>query len=214
MIRALVADDHGVVRSGIRRILEEGGVVVVAEAGNGAQAVELAGRVTPDVALIDLTMPGLTGIETIQQLRAASSRTRVLVLTAHNDVAYLRAAFEAGAYGFVTKESADVELLNAVQVVASGHEYVHPSMGAALARSPLDGEASRLSGPGGTLSERELEVLRELALGQTNAEVAERLFLSVRTVENHRAHIFQKLGVSTRAELVKKAIQAGLLSAG
>jgi two-component system response regulator NreC len=214
VIRALVADDHGVVRSGIRRILEEGGVTVVGEAATGAQAVELAGKLTPDVALVDLSMPGLSGIETIEQLRAASPRTRVLVLTAHNDVGYLRAAFEAGAYGFVTKESADIELLNAVQVVASGHEYVHPSMGAALARSSREAGAGGLSGPGGVLSERELEVVRQLALGQTNAEVAEKLFISVRTVENHRAHVFQKLGVTTRAELVKKAIEAGLLTPG
>ena len=211
MIRALVADDHGVVRSGIRRILESGGVEVVAEAATGGEAIELARALQPDVALMDLSMPGLSGIDSISQLRAASPGTRVLVLTAHNDVGYLRAAFEAGASGFVTKESADDELLAAVATVAADREYVHPSMGAALPRSAREKDAGVMGGPGGILSERELEVVRELALGQTNAEVAAKLFLSVRTVENHRAHIFQKLGVNTRAELVKRAIEAGLL---
>ncbi|MHB8510282.1 MAG: response regulator [Candidatus Dormibacteria bacterium] len=211
MTRVVIADDHGLVRSGMRRILEAGGILVVGEAANGEEAIDLASRLKPDVILVDLHMPGRPGIDCIRPLLEATPGARVLVVTAHNDVGYLRAAFDAGASGFVTKESADDELLAAVHTVAQGGDYVHPSMGAALARNARESRAGHLAGPGGALSEREVEVVRELALGETNAEVAARLFLSIRTVENHRAHIFQKLGVSTRAELVKRAIDAGLL---
>ncbi|MEO5678938.1 MAG: response regulator transcription factor, partial [Acidimicrobiales bacterium] len=145
---------------------------------------------------------------TAEVLRA-SPATRVLVLTVHDDIAYLRSAFAAGAAGYLVKEAADVELVQAVRQVAAGKQYVHPSLGAALLAP--DAPPARLGGPGGDLSDRELEVLRMIALGLTNAEIGERLYVSVRTVETHRSHIHQKLNVRNRAELVRRAREAGLL---
>ena len=205
-----LCDDHGIVRSGLRRILAaEEDLVVVGEAGTIRDAIVLAAAVCPDVFVMDLSLPDGSGIAGTAAVRKASPATRVLVLTVHDDVAYLRRAFEAGADGYVIKEAADMELVHAVRQVASGHQYVHPTLGAAL----LVPEAppARLGGPGGALSEREAEVLRFIALGSTNSEIAERLYVSVRTVETHRAHIQQKLDIRTRAELVRFAREAGLL---
>ncbi len=209
-VRVALCDDHGVVRSGLRRILEaEDDLEVVGEAGTAAEATSLARAERPDVFVMDLGLPDASGITATTEVRKASPATRVLVLTVHDDVAYLRRAFEAGADGYLIKEAADIELVQAVHQVASGHQYVHPSLGAALLAP--DAPSARPAGPGGELSEREVEVMRCIAVGLTNAEIAEQLFVSVRTVETHRAHIQQKLDVKTRAELVRYARQAGLL---
>lgn len=213
LIRVALCDDHGVVRSGLRHILQaEADIEVVGDAGTAEEAVEIARSERPDVFVMDLGLPGTGGIAATRQIRAASPSTAVLILTVHDDVGYVRNAFEAGAVGYLVKEAADVELVQAVRAVAAGGQYVHPSLGAAL----LAPEASlpRLGGPGGQLSEREQEVLRLIALGLTNAEIGGRLYVSVRTVETHRAHIHRKLDLRTRAELVGFAREAGLLEDG
>lgn len=209
-VRVALCDDHGIVRSGLRRIIDaEADLEVVGEAANIAEAVILADRERPDVFVMDLGLPDGSGITATAEVRKASPVTRVLVLTVHDDIAYLRRAFEAGADGYMVKEAADVELVQAVRQVASGSQYVHPTLGAALLAP--DAPPARVGGPGGELSQRESEVLRSIALGLTNAEIAERLYLSVRTVETHRAHVQQKLDIRSRAELVRFARETGLL---
>ena len=158
---------------------------------------------------MDLGLPGASGIAATAGVRQASPDTRVLVLTADNDVVYLRRAFAAGASGYLLKEAADIDLVQAVRTVASGRQYVHPTLGAAALHMGAD--ADRPAGPGGQLSERELEVLRGIARGHTNAEIAAALHASVRTIETRRAHIQQKLGTCTRGELVERARSAHLL---
>lgn len=211
-IRIALCDDHAVVRSGLRRILEaEPDLEVVGEAGSAAEAVEVATDAQPDVFVMDLGLPDRNGIAATADVCAVSPATRVLVLTVHDDVAYLRRAFEAGAAGYLVKEAADVEMVQAVRQVAAGKQYVHPTLGAALLAP--DAATARPAGPGGELSEREVEVLGLIANGLTNAEIAERLYVSVRTVETHRSHIHQKLNIRTRAEIVRVAREAGILEA-
>lgn len=209
-IRIALCDDHAVVRSGLRHILDaEDDFDVVGEAGTAAEAVAVARETQPDVFVMDVGLPDRSGIVATADVCKESPSTRVLVLTVHDDVAYLRRAFEAGAAGYLLKEAADVELIQAVRQVASGRQYVHPVLGAALLAP--DAPAARPAGPGGELSEREAEVLALIARGLTNAEIASQLYVSVRTVETHRSHIHQKLNVRTRAELVRAARDAGLL---
>lgn len=209
-IRVALCDDHAVVRAGLRLVLEsEGDLVVVGEAGTAEAAVELARRVQPDVFVMDVGLPDASGIAATARVREASPATRVVILTVHDDVAYLRRAFDAGADGYLVKDAADVDLVHAVRTVAGGRQYVHPTLGAELLEAA--GGAPRVRGPGGELSEREVDVLRLVALGHTNAAIATELYISVRTVETHRAHIAQKLGARSRAELVEAARQAGLL---
>ena len=210
VVRIALCDDHAVVRSGLRRILDaEDDLEVVGEASTVKEAIALATETRPDVFVMDLGLPDGSGITATADVGRVSPATRVLVLTVHDDIAYLRRAFEAGAMGYLVKDAADVELVHAVRQVAGGHQYVHPTLGAALLAP--DAPAARLAGPGGELSEREIEVLQLIAWGLTNAEIAERLFVSIRTVETHRAHIHQKLNVHTRAELVRLARGANLL---
>ena len=209
-VRVALCDDHAVVRSGLRRILEaEADLEVVGEAGSVKEAVALAADSRPDVIVMDLGLPDGSGINATAEVLRVSPATRVLVLTVHDDIAYLRRAFEAGAVGYLVKEAADIELVLAVRQVASGKQYVHPALGAALLAP--DAPPARVGGPGGELSDRELEVLRMIALGLTNAEIGERLYVSVRTIETHRSHIHEKLNVRNRAELVRRARAAGLL---
>lgn len=211
LVRVALCDDHAIVRSGLRRILDaEHDLEVVGEASSNREAVVLACAERPDVFVMDVGLPDGSGITGMAEIRKASPGTRVLVLTVHDDVAYLRRAFEAGADGYMVKEAAAVELVQAVRQVASGRQYVHPSLGAALLAP--DAPPARPGGPGGDLSEREGEVLRLIASGLTNAEIAERLHVSVRTVETHRAHIHQKLDIRSRAELVRFARATGLLN--
>jgi two-component system response regulator NreC len=209
-IRIALCDDHAIVRSGLRRILEaEPDLEVVGEAASAEQAIDVARETLPDVFVMDVGLPDRNGIAATADVCEVSPSTKVLVLTVHDDVAYLRRAFEAGAVGYLVKEAADIELVQAIRQVARGKQYVHPTLGAALLAP--DAATARPAGPGGELSEREVDILRLIANGLTNGEIAERLFVSVRTVETHRSHIYQKLDVRTRAEVVRIARQGGLL---
>jgi two-component system response regulator NreC len=208
-IRTVIVDDHAVVRSGLRLVLEnESDIEVVAEAADARTAVFEARAHHPDVILLDVVMPGRSGIEAIPDLLEESPESKVLVLSMQDDPAYVREAFGAGASGYVLKEAADAEVVAAVREVAGGERYVHPALGARLVVADAEERVRAEEDP---LSEREHEILRLLALGHTNQEIAGRLFLSVRTVETHRAHIMQKLRISTRAELVRYALERGML---
>ncbi|HET9115967.1 MAG TPA: response regulator transcription factor [Gaiellaceae bacterium] len=208
-ISVLIVDDHTLVRSGLRLLLEaEAGLVVEDEAADAEQAIRLARLHKPDVVLLDVVLPGRSGIEAAPEILAAAPRARILVLSMQDDPSYVRQAFAAGASGYLLKEAADDELVQAVREVAAGNRYVHPALGARLAAAEAEARARAEADP---LSEREREVLRLLALGHTNQEIAKLLFISVRTAETHRAHVMQKLRLSTRAELVRYAIRQGLL---
>jgi two-component system, NarL family, response regulator NreC len=210
-IRIVLADDHVVVRSGLRMVLERaGGFEVVSEAGDTDAALRTVLGHKPAILVLDLNMPGeLTSLEAIPRVQEVSPATRVVVLTMQDDPEFARRALRAGAAGYVLKEAADDELVEAVRRVATGGTYLNPRLGAMLAAAPPEP-----SGPPDDLTDREVEVLRLIALGHTNAEIAQHLFLSVRTVESHRAHIQQKLGRSTRAELVRYALDHGFVGSG
>ena len=208
-IRVLIADDHAVVRAGLRLLLDAADEIeVVGEAGSGEEAVRLARSLNPDVLLMDVVMPGMSGIEATRPALEAAPGAKVLVLSMQDDPHYVREAFEAGASGYVLKEAADTEVVQAVREVASGNRYVHPTLGARLIAAEAEARRKADSDP---LSDREREVLRLLALGHTNQEIAKMLYISVRTAETHRSHIMTKLRLSTRAELVRHAILEGLL---
>ena len=208
-IRVLVVDDHAVVRAGLRRVLDaEADIETVAEAANVERAVFEALEAKPDVVLMDVVMPEKTGIEGMPALLQALPEVKILMLSMQDDPQYVREAFEAGASGYVLKEAADTEVVDAVRAVASGERYVHPALGARLIAAESEERKRAESDP---LSEREREVLRLLALGHTNQEIAALLYISVRTAETHRAHIMQKLGLSSRAELVRYALDHGLV---
>jgi two-component system response regulator NreC len=201
----VLADDHTVVRSALRMLLEaESDFEVVAEAGDAETAVRYVRGHKPTVLILDLNMPGRSSLEAIPDIKEASPATEIVVLTMQNEPAFARKALQAGVRGYVLKEAADGELVQAVRSAAAGDTYLQPALGARLAAEPD-------SQQGDGLSERESEVLRLIALGHTNAEVAERLYLSIRTVESHRAHIQQKLRLSSRAELVQYALENGMV---
>ena len=208
MIRVLIVDDHALVRTGLHLLLDrESDIEVVAEAGDGDAGVRAARLEKPDVVLLDVAMPGRGGIEACADIIQAS-KGRVLMLSMQDDPSYVREAFAVGASGYMLKEAADTELVQAVRQVAEGGRYVHPTLGARLAQAEVEAARRTENDP---LSEREREVLRLLALGHTNQEIAKTLFISVRTAETHRAHIMQKLGLGTRAELVRYALANNLL---
>jgi two-component system response regulator NreC len=208
-IRVLIVDDHAVVRSGLRLLLErEDDLEVVAEAGTADEGVRAARLEKPDVVLLDVVMPGRSGLEAAPEILDAAKNARVLVLSMQDDPTYVREAFAAGASGYLLKEAADAELVQAVRDVAAGGRYVHPTLGARLAQAEVEAARREADDP---LSDREREVLRLLALGHTNQEIAKQLYISVRTAETHRAHIMQKLGLGTRAELVRYALANGML---
>jgi two-component system response regulator NreC len=210
--RVLIVDDHAVVRSGLRLLLDaEDDIEVVGEAGDTRTALFEARALKPDVILMDVVMPGSSGIEATQSVLNEAPDTKVLMLSMQDDPQYVREAFSAGASGYVLKEAVDAEVVGAVREVAAGGRYVHPELGARLIHADAEERARVEADP---LSDREREVLRLLALGHTNQEIASMLYLSVRTVETHRAHIMQKLRLSTRAELVRHAMEQGLLEEG
>ena len=216
-IRVIIAEDHAVVREGTRQLLErEADLEVVGEAADGAQAVALVERLRPDVAIMDISMPVMTGIEATQRIKASHPNTAVLMLTAYDDDQYVFALLEAGAAGYLLKDVPSAEVVRAVRSVYAGEPVLHP----AIARKVLArfaGLAGRAQAPHAArdgevlLTDREQEVLRLAACGLSNAEIAARLYLSIRTVQVHLSHIFNKLGVGSRTEAVIAGLRSGLL---
>jgi two-component system, NarL family, response regulator NreC len=203
-ITIVLADDHAVVRSALRMLLEaEEGFQVVAEAGDADSASRYVLGHKPAVVVLDLNMPGRPSLDVVPEMKERSPGTEIVVLTMQDDPAFARQAMQAGVRGYVLKEAADAELVQAVRMAAGGRVYLQPELGARIASEP--------AGPAGDLTDREIEILRLIALGHTNAEIAAKLYLSVRTVESHRANIQRKLGVGTRSELVRFAIDKGLI---
>ncbi len=212
-IRVLLADDHAVLRAGLRLLLTgQNEFEVVAEASTGSDALSSAEKMQPDLILLDLSMPGLGGMDVLPTLRRMVPSTKILILTMHDDPQYLRQALRHGASGYVLKKAADAELISAIRSVLRGELYVHPSMTRVLLEDILP-EAKSFSADltWASLSEREQEVLKMVALGHTSAEIADQLSLSAKTVETYRARGMEKLGLRTRAALVKFALQEGLI---
>ncbi len=204
-IRIVIADDHAVVRRGLRTLLDdEPDFEVVAEADDAETARRYVHGHHPDVLVLDINMPGGSSLETVPAIRAQSPETQIVILTMQNEPAYARQAMRAGVLGYVLKEAADAELVEAVRRAAAGDIYMNPRLGARVAAEPPPG-------PPDGLSERQVEVLRMIALGHTNVEIADELYLSVRTVETHRANIQQKLQLGSRSELVLYALERGLV---
>ena len=209
MTRVLIVDDHAVVRSGLKLVLDaDEEIEPVGEAGTARDAIFEARSLKPDVILLDVVMPDRSGLDISPTLLHENPDTKILVLSMQDDPRYVREAFDAGASGYVLKEAADSEVVAAVREVAGGGRYVDPELGARLVAAE---SAERKRAEEDPLSEREGEVLRLLALGHTNQEIAKQLYISVRTAETHRAHIMQKLRLSSRAELVRYALDRGLL---
>jgi two-component system response regulator NreC len=212
--RILLADDHAVLRSGLRLLLEsQPGLSIVGEAATGTEALNLAEKLQPDLILLDLSMPHLGGLDALPVLKQIVPTARILILTMHDDVQYLRKAIQGGASGYILKKAADVELLSAIRTVSQGEMYVHPSMTKTLLEDllPNSGDSTEKD-QWDSLSEREQEVLKMVALGHTSAEIAEKLNLSAKTVETYRARGMEKLGLRTRAALVRFALKNGLIS--
>jgi two-component system, NarL family, response regulator NreC len=203
VIRALLVDDHQIVRSGVRLVLEATGrFEIVGEAGGVGEALERARLLRPDVVVLDLTLRDGSGLDAIAELREAGAR--VVILSMQDEPAYARRAFELGAQGYVVKDAADEELADAIDAVLADRIYVYPAIAARLV----------MPEPEDDLSERERQILRLIALGYTNQEIAGQLFLSVRTIEAHRRHILDKLRLSTRAELVRYALERRIVEIG
>ena len=203
----VIADDHTVVRQGLRMLIDaDDALQVVAEAGTLGDAERLTRAHRPAVLVLDLNLHGESGLDAIPRLRENCPETAIVVLTMQDDPGFARQALQSGALGFVLKEAADEELLQAIHLAAGGENYLNPRLGARLAAAP-----AQPAGPPDDLTDRELEILRLIALGHTNTEIAQQLFLSTRTVETHRAHIQQKTRRSTRAELVRYALEHGLI---
>jgi two-component system response regulator NreC len=216
-IRLLLADDHAVLRSGLRLLLNaEPDMEVVGEAGDGAEALERSLKLQPDVVLMDITMGGMSGLAATRAIRDRLPQTKVLVLTMHNDEEYLRQMMEAGATGYVVKRAADTELAVAIRAVHRGEVFVYPSLTKVLLGDLLrkPGEERAQQDSYDLLSEREKEVLRLVALGHTNKQIASELYLSVKTIETYRGRMMRKLGLKSRAGLVRYALRKGLLDDG
>jgi two-component system, NarL family, response regulator NreC len=204
-IAVVLADDHVVVRSALRMLLEEEpDITVVAEAGDASSAIRYVKGHRPDVLILDINMPGGSGLGAIPTIRTQSPDTQIVMLTMQAETAAAREALQAGVLGYILKEAAGEDLVKAVRLAAEGKTYLQPELGARLASE------RELSTPD-DLSSRELDVLRLIALGHTNSEIADTLFLSVRTVESHRAHIQQKLGMTSRSDLVRYALDRRLI---
>jgi two-component system response regulator NreC len=205
----MIVDDHAVVRSGLRMLIDaETDMQTTGEAGSVGDAILVARTAAPDLVLMDVTLPGESGLEAVPRLLHEHPDLKVLVLSMHDDPRYVREAFAVGASGYVLKEAADAEVVSAIREVAAGGRYVHPELGARLISALTDAERRADADP---LSQREREILTLLARGFTNQEIAKQLFISVRTAETHRAHVMQKLRLSSRADLVSYALANGLL---
>jgi DNA-binding NarL/FixJ family response regulator len=213
-IRILIADDHNVVRSGLRVLLDaQPDLEVIEEASTGEETVERTVALKPNICLLDIAMPRLNGLEAARHIRQQAPEVRIVVLTMYDDEAYLRQFLEMGAAGYVLKKAADTELVNAIRAVHRGDSFVYPSLTGPLIDSYLQREPSPTAPPGTEeISPREEQVLRLVALGYTSQQIADELCISVSTVETHRAHIMEKLGLRGRAQLVRYALAKGILS--
>lgn len=217
-IRVMIADDHAILRAGLRSLLAlQEDMELIAEAIDGQDAVAKAEQNKPDVLLMDITMPGMNGIEALKHVRKVSPESRVLILTMHDDHAYLRSVLAAGGSGYLVKRAADTELLAAIRTVHQGRSYIDVGLDNNQLQAVLDNEEQESTDAGSrsldTLSERERQVLELVALGYTHKEVGEELSVSVKTVETYRSRLSEKLGLRSRAELVKFALDRGLLDA-
>ena len=213
-IRLLLADDHVVLRAGLKALFNaQPDIEVVAEAADGEEAVRKSREVAPDIVLMDITMPGLSGLEATRQIKSQNPEIKVLALTVHEDESYLHQMLHAGASGYVPKKAADTELMAAIRATYRGEHFIHSSMTAGLVAELRGKEPASPSESqdDDRLSQREREVLRLLAMGYTNRQIADMLYLSVKTVETHKARLKEKLGLQGRADLVRYAIQRGLL---
>jgi two-component system response regulator NreC len=210
--RILLADDHAVLRSGLKMLLNaQDDLTVVGEATNGQETLSAVREHAPDLLLLDITMPKTDGLQVLQQVKRAYPNVRVLILTMHEEEGYLRRALEAGAAGYCPKSAADVELLSAIRAVMRGNVYIHPSHAKILLDKMLPSPDAASASPT-ELSERERAVLKLVALGHTNQDIADQLSLSVKTVESYRARGMEKLHLSSRAALVRYAIQEGWMA--
>jgi len=211
-IRVLIADDHAILRAGLRMLIDsQPDMKVIAEAPNGEEAVRLASAEHPDVVILDITMPGGGGLRAVPEILKACASTRVLLLTMHEEPAYLRTALASGAAGYVLKKSVDANLLAAIRSVHKGRSYVDSELASVLIQHALPdiGQPGR---PDEVLSERELQVLKLVAEGFSSREIAEQIYIGVKTVETYRARFAEKLGLKSRADLVRYAMEVGLLS--
>ena len=214
-IRVLLADDHAILRAGLRMLINaQSDMTVVEEAEDGLQAVEAVLRSHPDVAILDVTMPKSGGLDAIHQIVTGSRSTRILLLTMHEEPAYLRTALAAGASGYVLKKSVDADLLTAIRAVHKGRTYVDSELAEFLVRDAItrDGSDHDGSAAKSVLSDRELQVLKLVAEGFSSREVAEQIFISTKTVETYRSRFAEKLGLKSRAQIVRYALNLGLLS--
>jgi DNA-binding NarL/FixJ family response regulator len=210
MIRVLLADDHSIVRDGLRRIVEESDdIEVIAEAADGKEAIQQTHVTSPDVAIIDISMPGQDGLEVINQLHSFYPKLPIIVLTMHEEEQYVVRAIEAGAMGYITKRSASEQLLKAIRKVHAGSRYLTDQAAELLALRVARGTVGQ--SPLDSLSTRELQVLRRLALGHTNREIAESYHISIKTVDTYRSRLLKKLNLRNNAELSRFAMQNGLI---
>lgn len=211
-IKLLLADDHTIFRAGLKTLLNaQPDIMVVAEAADGDEAVRKSRETAPDIVLMDITMPRLNGLEATREIKKRNPEIKVLALTMHEDESYLYQMLRAGASGYVPKKAADTELLDAIRATYRGEHFIHSSMTARLVAELCDKKMVTTEASQDQLSQRERDVLRLLAMGHTNQEIADRLYLSIKTVETYKARIKEKLGIQGRAELVRYAIQTGLL---
>lgn len=211
-VRIVIADDHPIVRKGFVALLEsEPDYSVVAEAGDGLEAIQVVEREAPDVLLCDVSMPGLHGVEVARRVAALSPETRVVMLSMHRGEAYIAEAIRNGAAGYVLKDSRPDDLLDAVRTVMSGQRYFSPSLPLDLIQYYSETDSRHIRDRYATLTDREREVLQLIAEGHTSPQIAQRLYISPRTVDTHRANLMAKLGVSNQAELIRYALERGLL---
>lgn len=211
-VRVLLVDDHAVVREGLKALISaQPDLEVVGEAADGPTAVELAESVQPNVVVMDFTMPGMSGADATARLKAACPNVKVLALTVHEDQGYFRRFFEAGATGYILKQAPAAEVFKAIQVVASGGVYLDPAVAGKAVGRLVRNDAAKASLQGDTLSDRESEVARLIARGLSNKEIAARLAINAKTVETYKARTLAKLGLRSRAELVRYALQHGWL---
>ena len=213
-VRVIIADDHAMVREGIKSVLERAGFAVVGEASNGTEVLPLAERVQPDVAVLDISMPGETGLQAAVKLRQALPHIRVLILSMYDNTEYVLESVRAGAHGYLLKDGAAQDLANAIRAVRDGEAYFSPAVAARLSaavRGDIEREQRRTNLD--LLTGREREVLAGIAKGLTNKEIASELGISHRTVETHRESLMKKLGIRTVAGLTKFSLEAGLIQA-